>query len=51
MEDRNSRLALGLEDVHRLMAHQEARRKRDRAAADCVRLGKIATVRTCKYLQ
>ena len=29
------------------MAHQEARRKRDRAAADCVRLGKIATVRTC----
>ena len=48
MDERNSKLSAGLEEVYRTMAHQEARRKRDRAAADCVRLGKIATVRTCK---
>eukprot|EP00606_Chrysophyceae_sp_TOSAG23-5_P001187 GSChrysophyteH2.ASY1.ANO1.127.1 assembled CDS len=28
------------------MAHQEARRRRDRLALDCVRLGKVSTVRT-----
>ena len=40
------RLTKALEDVHRKMALQELRRKRDRLALDCVRLGKINTVRT-----
>jgi tousled-like kinase len=44
-DDRNNKLSSSLEDVHRRMAIQEARRKRDRLAQDNVRLGKIQTVR------
>jgi tousled-like kinase len=46
LEDRNGRLVKSLEDIHRKMAMQEFRRKRDQLALDCVRLGKIVTVRT-----
>lgn len=35
-----------LEEVHRTTAFQEFRRKRDRLALDCVRLGKLTTIRT-----
>jgi hypothetical protein len=44
-EERNSKVLKVLEDVYRNMAIQNARRKRDRLAADCVRLGKISTIR------
>mmetsp|Transcript_22523 Transcript_22523/g.32905 ORF Transcript_22523/g.32905 Transcript_22523/m.32905 type:complete len:726 (+) Transcript_22523:104-2281(+) len=46
LEDRSMKLSGALEEVYRLMAQQEMRRKRDRLAADCVRLGKIITIRT-----
>jgi hypothetical protein len=46
LEDRCSRLCNTLEDMHRLLAQQEGRRRRDHLAADCVRLGKISTMRT-----
>ena len=46
LEERNEKLRHSLEDVHRNMAFQEARRKRDRLAQDNVRLGKIQTVKT-----
>jgi len=46
LEERSTKLCTALEDVYRLMAQQDMRRKRDRLAADCVRLGKIYTVRT-----
>lgn len=45
-EERIAKLTKSLEAVHRKMAYQEFRRKRDRLALDCVRLGKIATMRT-----
>lgn len=45
-----NRLTKALEDVHRKMAQQEFRRKRDRLALDCVRLGKIVSVRTVSEL-
>ena len=35
-----------IEDMHRAMAQQEQRRRRDRLASDCVRLGKLVTQRT-----
>ena len=35
-----------MEEVHRILAQQEGRRKRDHLAADCVRLGKISTMRS-----
>lgn len=44
-EDRNARLVKALEDIHRKMALQEFRRKRDQLALDCVRLGKITLMR------
>ena len=34
-----------MEELYRSTAFAEARKKRDRLAADCVRLGKIVTVR------
>ncbi len=46
LEDRNIKVIKKLEEVQREMAHQEARRRRDRLALDCVRLGKVSTVRT-----
>jgi len=46
LEERNLRVVRTLESVQRDMAMQEARRRRDRLALDCVRLGKISTVRT-----
>lgn len=46
LEERCSNLCNALEDIHRLLAQQEGRRKRDRLAADCVRLGKITTMRS-----
>ena len=49
LEDRSMKLSGALEEVYRLMAQQEMRRKRDRLAADCVRLGKIITIRTGKF--
>ena len=49
LEERSTKLCTALEDVYRLMAQQDMRRKRDRLAADCVRLGKIYTVRTSEY--
>lgn len=42
----HNRISKALEDVHRKMAMQEFRRKRDRMALDCVRLGKITYHRT-----
>jgi len=45
LEERNLRVVRTLETVQRDMAQQEARRRRDRLALDCVRLGKISTVR------
>jgi hypothetical protein len=41
-----SRLSKALEEVYRKMAFQDFRRRRDRLAADCVRLGKIVSMRT-----
>ena len=35
-----------IEDLHRAMAQQDQRRRRDRLASDCVRLGKLVTQRT-----
>ena len=46
LEENNLRIISCLGNVQREMAQQEARRKRDRLALDCVRLGKIATMRT-----
>eukprot|EP01039_Chlorochromonas_danica_P003020 gene3024-3295_t len=46
IEEKSSRISKALEDVHRKMAMQEFRRKRDRMALDCVRLGKITYHRT-----
>ena len=46
LEDRNIKVIKKLEEVQREMAKQEARRRRDRLALDCVRLGKVSTVRT-----
>jgi tousled-like kinase len=46
LEDRTMSLIKTLETTYRDMARQEGRRKRDRLALDCVRLGKIATMRT-----
>lgn len=46
LDDRNGHLSNSLEDVHRRMAIEERRRKRDRLAQDSVRLGKIVTVKT-----
>lgn len=40
------RLVKALEDVYRTTALQEFRRKRDQLALNCVRLGKISTLRT-----
>ncbi len=45
LEDRNKRFFDSLEEVHRKMAMQEFRRKREKLALDSVRLGKIVTVR------
>jgi len=45
LEERNLRVVRTLEAVQRDMAMQEARRRRDRLALDCGRLGKISTVR------
>jgi hypothetical protein len=44
------RVSKALEDVHRKMALQEFRRKRDRIALDCVRLGKNNPLRTVSLL-
>lgn len=44
-EDKNIKIVKALEEVYRNMATQQARRRRDRLAADCVRLGKITTIR------
>lgn len=49
LEDRCSKLCNSLEDMHRLLAQQEGRRKRDLLAADCVRLGKISTMRSGSF--
>ena len=46
LEERNLKIINSLETANREMARQEGRRKRDRLALDCVRLGKIATMRT-----
>jgi len=46
LEERCSNLCNALEEIHRILAQQEGRRKRDRLAADCVRLGKITTMRS-----
>lgn len=46
LETRNISLIKTLERTHREMARKEARAKRDRIALDCVRLGKIVTMRT-----
>ena len=46
LEERNLKIIGSLETANREMARQEGRRKRDRLALDCVRLGKIATMRT-----
>jgi tousled-like kinase len=46
LEERNIKVIKKLEDIQREMAQKEARRKRDRLALDCVRLGKVTTVRT-----
>lgn len=46
LEERNTKLCRSLEEVYRENSIQEARRKRDRLALDCVRLGKITTMRT-----
>eukprot|EP00601_Ochromonadales_sp_CCMP2298_P019280 CAMPEP_0173314840 /NCGR_PEP_ID=MMETSP1143-20121109/25564_1 /TAXON_ID=483371 /ORGANISM="non described non described, Strain CCMP2298" /LENGTH=542 /DNA_ID=CAMNT_0014257497 /DNA_START=92 /DNA_END=1717 /DNA_ORIENTATION=- len=43
--DRTGRLVRSLEEVHRKMAVQDFRRRRDRLALDCVRLGKIVPFR------
>jgi tousled-like kinase len=45
LEERNTRLCKSLEEVHRAMAQQDARKRRDRLALDCVRLGKIVSMR------
>ncbi len=45
LEDRNKKFFDSLEEVHRKMAMQEFRRKREKLALDSVRLGKIVTVR------
>jgi hypothetical protein len=42
------RLCKSLEEVHRAMALQDARKRRDRLALDCVRLGKIVSMRTVR---
>jgi hypothetical protein len=41
-----TRLRNTLETVHRAMAMQDFRRKRDILAQNCVRLGKVSTMRT-----
>jgi hypothetical protein len=46
IEEMNLKLRKSLEDVYRKMAIQEQRRRRDRLAADCVRIGKLVTQRT-----
>ena len=46
LEDRNLRVIRTLETVQRQVATEDARRRRDKLALDCVRLGKISTVRT-----
>eukprot|EP00605_Chrysophyceae_sp_TOSAG23-4_P000997 GSChrysophyteH1.ASY1.ANO1.1098.1 assembled CDS len=46
LEERNIGVIKKLEEVQREMAQQEARRRRDRIALDCVRLGKMSIVRT-----
>ena len=45
LEERNSKLCKSLEEVHRAAAWQDARKRRDRLALDCVRLGKIVSMR------
>lgn len=45
-EDRSTKLTKCLEELNRRTAFQDFRRRRDLLAADCVRLGKITTVRT-----
>jgi hypothetical protein len=44
IEERNLHLSKCLEEIYRNNARQEMRRKRDRLALDCVRLGKFRTV-------
>ena len=39
-----------LEEVHRKLALQEFRTKRDRLALDCVKLGKIVPMRTVRNI-
>ena len=46
LEDRNVKICKMLEDARRAMSIQDARRKRDQLALDCVRLGKITSMRT-----
>ena len=45
-QETNIKLRKCLEDVYRKMAIQDQRRRRDRLAADCVRVGKLVTQRT-----
>lgn len=45
-QEQNAKLRKSLEDVYRKMAQQDQRRRRDRLAADCVRVGKLVTQRT-----
>jgi tousled-like kinase len=45
IEEKNSLLRKKLEETHRSMAKEAARRNRDRLAADSVRLGKFTVVR------
>ena len=45
LETRSTRLCKELETVYRKMAIEESRRRRDRLALDCVRLGKFAPQR------
>eukprot|EP01031_Cornospumella_fuschlensis_P033577 gene33577-40619_t len=46
VEEQSSKITRALEEVYRKMAQQEMRRKKDRLALDCVRLGKIVQTRT-----
>lgn len=45
IENKNTKLRKKLEETHRSMAREAARRNRDRLAADSVRLGKFTVVR------
>ena len=51
LEVTNVKQRKALEDVHRKMAQQEARRKRDRLALDCVRLGKLTPKRVVSNMR